>query len=370
MKILLAFGTRPEAIKMCPLILEMKKTKSIETVVCLTGQHREMLMQVMDAFGLNADYNLEIMKAGQTLSSITTDILGKMNSVLEKEQPDMVLVHGDTTTSFAVALSAFYKQIPIGHIEAGLRTFNMASPYPEEFNRQAVDLISDVYFAPTQTAERNLLRENKAAEKIFVTGNTVIDALNTTIRDDYVNENLSWAKDSKLILMTAHRRENLGEPMRNIFNAVKRVVKDNPDVKVIYPVHKNPVIRTLANEVLGDVERIRMIESLDVIDFHNFMKRSYLLLTDSGGIQEEAPALGKPVLVLRDTTERPEGVEAGTIKLVGTAEEMIYQETCKLLHDESSYMRMSRAVNPYGDGHASERIIENIIRVIPQRKGK
>lgn len=362
MKVITIFGTRPEAIKMCPLILQMKKTRQIDSIVCLTGQHREMLNQVMDVFAIHEDYNLDIMRENQTLSSITTDILNKLGEVLEAEKPDLILVHGDTTTSFAAALVGFYHNIPVGHVEAGLRTYNMASPYPEEFNRQAVDLIADFYFAPTNQAKQNLLKEGKKADRIYVTGNTVIDALSTTIKNEYHNEYLDWARGSRLILLTAHRRENTGEPMHHMFQAVKRIVLEHEDVKVIYPIHKNPKVRKPAKEILGDTERIRLIEPLDVIDFHNFMARSYLILTDSGGIQEEAPSLGKPVLVMRDTTERPEGIEAGTLKLVGTEEETIYQEVKKLLNNHKLYNQMSKAVNPYGDGHASERIIQAILK--------
>lgn len=361
MKIVAIFGTRPEAIKMCPLILQLKKTEQIECVVCLTGQHREMLNQVMEFFSIHAEYNLDIMRPDQSLSSVTTDVLNKLGDVLEMEKPDLLLVHGDTTTSFAAALAGFYRDIPIGHVEAGLRTYNMYSPYPEEFNRQAVDLVTDLYFAPTEQARLNLLKEGKKAENIYVTGNTVIDALSMTVRDDYQNENLNWSCDSKLILLTAHRRENLGEPMKRMFRAVRRIIEKYSDVKVIYPVHKNPKVRKMAQELLSGTERVRLIEPLDVIDFHNFMARSYFIVTDSGGIQEEAPALGKPVLVMRDTTERPEGIKAGTLKLVGTTEEVIYREMKKLLTDDSLYQSMSKAVNPYGDGHASESIVRAIL---------
>ncbi len=368
MKILTVFGTRPEAIKMCPLILQLKKTEGIECVVCLTGQHREMLNQVMDIFKIRADYNLDIMQQNQTLASITENVLNKLDNVLETEKPDLILVHGDTTTSFAAALAGFYRNIPVGHVEAGLRTYNMYAPYPEEFNRQAVDLVADLYFAPTERARQNLLKEGKKEEDIFVTGNTVIDALSLTVRADYHNENLDWCRDSRLILLTAHRRENLGEPMVHMFRAIRRVMEELPDVKVIYPVHKNPRVREIAREVLSGTDRIRLIEPLDVVDFHNFMARSYLILTDSGGIQEEAPSLGKPVLVMRDTTERPEGIEAGTLKLVGTTEETIYHEMKKLLTDDTLYQSMSRAVNPYGDGHASERIVQAIQKYYSEGK--
>lgn len=362
MKVVTIFGTRPEAVKMCPLVLQLKKTDEIECIVCLTGQHREMLDQVMDVFEIQADYNLDIMRQNQTLASVTVDILNELGHILKAEKPDMILVHGDTTTSFAAALTGFYANIPVGHVEAGLRTYNMHSPYPEEFNRQAVDLVTALYFAPTEWAKQNLLEEGKKAEDIYVTGNTVIDALRVTVRDEYQNENLDWCSDSRMILLTAHRRENLGEPMKHMFCAVKRVVEEYPDVKVIYPVHKNPKVRQTAQEVLAGIERIRLIEPLDVVDFHNFMAKSYLILTDSGGIQEEAPSLGKPVLVMRDTTERPEGIEAGTLKLVGTTEENIYCEMKRLLDDHIVYQTMSKAVNPYGDGHASERIVQAILR--------
>lgn len=363
-KVLVVFGTRPEAIKMCPLVKELRTKTSIQTVICVTGQHREMLAQVMEAFQLKADYNLDIMKPRQTLSGITVDILTRIEKVVKIETPDLILVHGDTSTSFVAALTGFYAGIPVGHVEAGLRTYNIWSPYPEEFNRQAVDLITEMYFAPTETAKDNLLKEGKREEKIFVTGNTVIDALKTTIRDDYKNENLKWAEGSRLLLLTAHRRENQGAPMRGMFQAIKRIVQEFEDVKVIYPIHKNPIVREVAREVLAGMERIRMIEPLDVIDFHNFMSKSYLILTDSGGVQEEAPSLGKPVLVMRDTTERPEGLAAGTLKLVGTLENDIFQEARRLLTDEKEYQRMSKTANPYGDGHASERIIKAILEYL------
>ena len=361
MKIMTVFGTRPEAIKMCPVILELKKYKSIETIVCLTGQHREMLSQVMNVFGICEDYNLEIMKENQTLAMITSAVLTGIDNILEQEKPDVVLVHGDTSTSFATAVAAFYRNVKVGHIEAGLRTYNLQSPFPEEYNRQVVDLISDYYFTPTETAKRQLLKEGKKEECIYVTGNTVIDALNTTVTDDYTNEYLSWAEDSKLILVTAHRRENLGLPMENICKAIDKIVQNNRDVKVIYPMHKNPKVRENAIKYLGNHERIKLIEPLDVFDFHNFINNSCIIMTDSGGVQEEAPSLGKPVLVLRDTTERPEGVEAGTLKLVGTNEKTIYVAANELLHNEQLYNQMSKASNPYGDGHASERIVNILI---------
>ena len=357
-KVLLVFGTRPEAIKMCPVVNELNKRDNFNTIVCVTGQHREMLDQVLEVFGVTPDYDLNIMKEKQTLFDVTINILNKVKSILETEKPDIVLVHGDTTTTFATSLAAFYCQIPIGHIEAGLRTYDVYSPYPEEFNRQATIIVAKLNFAPTENSKKNLLKEGKKEETIFVTGNTVIDALKTTVKHDYVNEHLKWASDGKLILLTAHRRENLGQPLRNMFTAIKRIVEKYDDVKVIYPVHMNPVVREIANEILGCNKKIRLIEPLQVIDFHNFMSKSYLILTDSGGIQEEAPSLGKPVLVMRDTTERPEGVEAGTLKLVGTDEETIYSEFERLLLDKEEYLRMSNSSNPYGDGFTSKRIVD------------
>ena len=357
-KIMLVFGTRPEAIKMCPLVNELKTRKNVQTVVCVTGQHREMLDQVLEAFHVAPDYNLSIMKDKQTLFDITTNILNRIKNVLDEVKPDVVLVHGDTSTTFATALSCFYLQIPVGHVEAGLRTYNIYSPYPEEFNRQAVSIISQYNFAPTELSKQNLLREGKRPESIYVTGNTAIDALKTTVRDDYSHPELEWVGDSKLIMITAHRRENLGEPMRHMFRAIRRVMDEHPDVKAIYPIHMNPVVRETANEILGDDDRIHIIEPLEVLDFHNFLSRSYLILTDSGGIQEEAPSLGKPVLVMRDTTERPEGIAAGTLKLVGTQEEVIYQNFKLLLEDKTEYDKMSKASNPYGDGFACRRIAD------------
>lgn len=358
-KVMLVFGTRPEAIKMCPLVNELKSRKDkIETIVCVTGQHRQMLDQVLEAFDVVPDYDLTIMKAKQTLFDVTTNILERIKDVLEKEKPDVVLVHGDTSTTFVTALACFYLQIPVGHVEAGLRTYNIYSPYPEEFNRQAVSIISQYNFAPTELSKENLLKEGKNPENIYVTGNTAIDALKTTVREDYTHPELEWAKGSKLIMLTAHRRENLGEPMYHMFRAIKRIVDEREDLKVIYPIHMNPVVRQAAAEVFGDDERFHIIEPLDVLDFHNFLSRSYLILTDSGGIQEEAPSLGKPVLVMRDTTERPEGIAAGTLKLVGTNEETIYQEFNRLLTDQSAYDAMAHASNPYGDGHACERIAD------------
>lgn len=357
-KVMLVFGTRPEAIKMCPLVNELKTRKNIETVVCVTGQHRQMLDQVLNVFNVEPDYDLSIMKEKQTLFDVTINILEKIRAVLEEAKPDVVLVHGDTSTTFVTALACFYLQIPVGHVEAGLRTYNIYSPYPEEFNRQAVGIVSQYNFAPTELSKQNLLNEGKKPETIYVTGNTAIDALKTTVREDYSHPELEWAVDSKLIMITAHRRENLGEPMKNMFRAIRRVMDEHPDVKAIYPIHMNPVVRETADDILGGDERIRIIEPLEVLDFHNFLSRSYLILTDSGGIQEEAPSLGKPVLVMRDTTERPEGIAAGTLKLVGTEEETIYNEFKKLLENEEEYANMSNASNPYGDGFACKRIAD------------
>lgn len=357
-KILIVFGTRPEAIKMCPLVKELRTRKELQTVVCVTGQHRQMLDQVLHAFGVVPEYDLSIMQQQQTLFDVTARILEKMRGVLAAEQPDVVLVHGDTTTTFATALACFYLQIPVGHVEAGLRTYNIDSPYPEEFNRQAVGIVAAYHFAPTALSRENLLREGKAAETIFVTGNTAIDALQTTVREEYAHPELDWCRGSRMVLLTAHRRENLGEPMHRMFRAIKRIVDETPDVKVIYPIHMNPVVRKAARDIFGDDSRFHIIEPLDVLDFHNFLARAHLILTDSGGIQEEAPSLGKPVLVMRDTTERPEGIAAGTLKLVGTNEETIYTEFRRLLEDEAAYQAMSRASNPYGDGFASKRIAD------------
>lgn len=355
---MVVFGTRPEAIKMCPLVKELKTRNNLETIVCVTGQHREMLTQVLDAFNVVPDYNLSIMKEKQTLFDVTINILEKMKTVLEEVKPDVVLVHGDTSTTFVTSLACFYLQIPVGHVEAGLRTYNIYSPYPEEFNRQAVGIVAKYNFAPTELSKENLLKEGKDSLSIFVTGNTAIDALNTTVRDDYYHEQIEWASHSRLIMITAHRRENLGEPMRNMFKAIKRIIDEYPDIKAVYPIHMNPVVREAANEILGNNDRVRIIEPLDVLDFHNFLARSYLILTDSGGIQEEAPSLGKPVLVMRDTTERPEGIAAGTLKLVGTEEENIYNNFKLLLEDSVEYEKMSKASNPYGDGFASKRIAD------------
>lgn len=358
-KVMLVFGTRPEAIKMCPLVKELKaRPGDFDTVVCVTGQHREMLQQVLDAFDVTPDHDLHVMRPGQTLFDITGDVLVGMRPILEAEAPDVVLVHGDTTTSFASALAAFYLQMPIGHVEAGLRTRDLYSPWPEEFNRQGVDLLCDWYFAPTETSRRNLLDEAKPEDRIWVTGNTGIDALATTVRGDYAHPLLDWAGDSRLILITAHRRENLGEPMHCMFRAIRRVMEGRPDTKALYPIHMNPLVREAAHAELDGFDRLRLVEPMDVLDFHNFLARCHLVLTDSGGIQEEAPGLGKPVLVMRDTTERPEGVEAGTLRLVGTHEGPIYDVFSELLDSQAAYEAMSHASNPYGDGHASERIAD------------
>ena len=361
-KVMLIFGTRPEAIKMCPLVLELEKHPEFETVVCVTGQHRQMLDQILECFHVQPKYDLCIMREKQTLFDVTINILSRLQTILADEKPDVVLVHGDTSTAFVTALACFYMQIPVGHVEAGLRTYNIYSPFPEEFNRQAVDLIARFYFAPTQMSRENLLKEGKPAEHIYVTGNTVIDALDTTVSTAYSHPEIEWARGSRLILLTAHRRENLGEPMRGMFHAIRRIVDDMPDVKVIYPMHMNPVVRDLARECFGGQERIHMIEPMDVLDFHNLMARAYLIMTDSGGIQEEAPALGKPVLVMRDTTERPEGVQAGTLRLVGTEEASIYGAVRELLTDEHTYLDMAHAANPYGDGTASRQIAEILAR--------
>ncbi len=357
-KIMLVFGTRPEAIKMCPLVNELKSRKNIETVVCVTGQHRQMLDQVLEAFKVVPEYDLSIMKDKQTLFDITTNILNRIKDVLEEVRPDVVLVHGDTSTTFVTALACFYMQIPVGHVEAGLRTYNIYSPYPEEFNRQAVSIISQYNFAPTELSRQNLIKEGKKADTVYVTGNTAIDALKTTVRGDYSHPELEWAKGSRLIIITAHRRENLGEPMHHMFRAIRRIMDEHEDVKAIYPIHMNPVVRKAADEELGGFDRIHIIEPLEVLDFHNFLARSYMILTDSGGIQEEAPSLGKPVLVMRDTTERPEGIKAGTLKLVGTDEKVIYDNFKLLLEDKNAYDAMSKASNPYGDGFACKRIAD------------
>ena len=343
---------------MCPLVNELKSRSQLQTIVCVTGQHRQMLDQVLTAFNVAPDYDLSIMKAGQTLFDITTNILNKIKEVLEEVRPDVVLVHGDTSTTFVTALACFYLQIPVGHVEAGLRTYNLYSPWPEEFNRQAVSIVSKYNFAPTQLSKENLLKEGKDPNSIFITGNTAIDALKTTVKTGYTHPELEWAKDNRLIMITAHRRENLGEPMHNMFRAIRRVMEEHPDVKAIYPIHMNPIVRQAAQEELGDCDKVHIIEPLEVIDFHNFLAKSYMILTDSGGIQEEAPSLGKPVLVMRDTTERPEGIAAGTLKLVGTSEETIYENFKKLLEDKGTYEAMSKASNPYGDGFACKRIAD------------
>ena len=361
-KIMLVFGTRPEAIKMCPLVSELKKRKNIETIVCVTGQHRQMLDQVLEAFHVVPDYDLSIMKDKQTLFDVTINILERIKIVLEEVRPDIVLVHGDTSTTFVTALASFYLQIPVGHVEAGLRTYNIDSPFPEEFNRQAVGIISQYNFAPTLISKENLVREGKNPTSIYVTGNTAIDALKTTVKNTYNHPELDWAEGSRLILITAHRRENLGKPMKNMFRAIRRVMDEHEDVKAIYPIHMNPLVREIANEILGDDERIHIIEPLEVLDFHNFLAKSHLILTDSGGIQEEAPSLGKPVLVMRDTTERPEGIKAGTLKLVGTDEEIIYKNFKLLLDDPETYNAMAHASNPYGDGFACKRIADILER--------
>ena len=361
-KVMLVFGTRPEAIKMCPLVNELKTRKEIETIVCVTGQHRQMLDQVLETFDVKPDYDLSIMKDKQTLFDITTNILNRIKEVLEEVKPDVVLVHGDTSTTFVTALACFYLHIPIGHVEAGLRTYDIYSPYPEEFNRQAVSIISNYNFAPTEKAKENLIKEGKDPSKIWITGNTVIDALKTTVKEDYTHPELEWAEGSRLIFITAHRRENQGEPMHNMFRAIRRVMEEHPDVKALYPIHMNPVVRKAADEELGDFDRIHIIDPVEVFDCHNIMAKSYLILTDSGGIQEEAPSLGKPVLVMRDTTERPEGIAAGTLKLVGTDEEVIYKNFKELLENNETYEKMARANNPYGDGYACKRIADIIVQ--------
>ncbi len=367
-RVLSIFGTRPEAIKMAPLVKELEKRKEIESIICVTAQHRQMLDQVLDAFKIVPDFDLNIMQQGQTLSDITARVMYGLEGVIKESKPDIVLVHGDTTTSFAGALSAYYSGISIGHVEAGLRTYNKYSPFPEEMNRQLIDRMSDLYFAPTDLSKNNLLREHIDEKKIYVTGNTAIDAMATTVKSDYSNYELDWLKDNeKLILVTAHRRENLGEPMKNIFKAIKRIVDDFSDVKVIYPIHMNPIVRKTAHEIFDGCDNVKLIEPLDVFDFHNFINKCYMIMSDSGGVQEEAPSLGKPVLVLRETTERPEGIEAGTLKLVGTNEDTIYTEAKKLLTDSSEYLKMSNASNPYGDGKASVRIVDSIIEYFNEK---
>ena len=360
-RVMLVFGTRPEAIKICPLVLELKKRASIQTIVCVTAQHRQMLDQVLETFGVVPDYDLNIMKDRQTLFDITTNILSSIREVLEAEKPDVVLVHGDTSTTFVTALACFYLQIPVGHVEAGLRTYNIYSPYPEEFNRQAVGIVSQFNFAPTQLAASHLIAEGKDSRSIYITGNTVIDAMQHTVHQDYTHPEVDWVGDDKLIFITAHRRENLGEPMRHMFRAIRHVLNEHPDCKAVYPIHMNPVVRQAADEELGDCKRIHIIEPIEVFDCHNFEAKSYLCLTDSGGIQEECPSYGVPVLVMRNTTERPEGVEAGTLRLVGTDEEMIYKTFSELLENKDVYEKMSHACNPYGDGQAARRIVEAIL---------
>ncbi|KGI86216.1 MULTISPECIES: non-hydrolyzing UDP-N-acetylglucosamine 2-epimerase [Exiguobacterium] len=362
-KVMTVFGTRPEAIKMAPLVLELKKREGVEPIVVVTAQHRQMLDQVLELFEIKPDYDLDIMKDKQTLYDVTSRVLKGMGEVIAETKPDIVLVHGDTTTTFAASLAAFYNQVAVGHVEAGLRTYNKYSPFPEEMNRQLTGVMADLHFAPTETSKENLLRENKPEDKIFVTGNTAIDALKTTVREDYTNELLDSIRESgrRLVLLTAHRRENLGEPMRNMFRAVRRLIEKYDDIEVVYPVHMNPVVRELANEILHDIDRVHLIEPLDVFDFHNYASISHLILTDSGGVQEEAPSLGVPVLVLRDTTERPEGVAAGTLKLAGVEEEVIFGLADELLSDATAYEKMSKASNPYGDGEASRRIVDAIL---------
>ena len=360
-KVMSVFGTRPEAIKMAPLVKELEKRKEIESIVCVTAQHREMLDQVLETFEIVPDYDLNIMKQGQTLTDVTTRAIQGLEGVIKEVNPDIILVHGDTTTTFAGALAAFYNQVAIGHVEAGLRTYNKYSPYPEEMNRQMVGCMADLHFSPTELSASNLIKEGKNKDNIFITGNTAIDAMSTTVDENYKHEVLDWVGSDRMILLTAHRRENLGDPMRHIFKAIKRIVDEFDDVKVVYPIHKNPKVREVANEIFGDNGKVKLIEPLEVFDFHNFQNKYYIILTDSGGFQEEAPSLGKPVLVLRDTTERPEGIGAGTLKLVGTDEDVIYNETKKLLTNKEEYEKMSKASNPYGDGHASERIVDAII---------
>lgn len=360
-KVMSIFGTRPEAIKMAPLVKELEKRAETESIVCVTAQHREMLDQVLETFKIKPDYDLNMMKQGQTLMDITIGALSGVDAVIKRAKPDIVLVHGDTSTTFAGGLAAFYNQVAIGHVEAGLRTYNKYSPYPEEMNRQMVDCMTDMYFAPTDLSRDNLIKEHVDPSKIYVTGNTAIDAMDTTVDEGYTHPELDWLGGDKMILLTAHRRENLGEPMKNIFRGIRRVLDELPGYKVIYPIHKNPLVRAAADEIFGDCDRVKLIEPLEVFDFHNFQNRAHIILTDSGGIQEEAPSLGKPVLVLRDTTERPEGIKAGTLKLVGTNSENVYKETMRLLTDHDEYERMSKASNPYGDGHASERIADAII---------
>lgn len=361
-KVMTVFGTRPEAIKMAPLVKELQSRKEIETIVCVTAQHREMLDQVLATFDIVPDYDLDIMRQGQTLADITTRALRGIEKVIKETEPDIVLVHGDTSTTFAGALAAYYNQTAVGHVEAGLRTYDKYSPFPEEMNRQMVGVIADMHFAPTKRSAENLLKEGKNPKDIFITGNTAIDAMSHTVSETYNNDIFEWIGEDRMILLTAHRRENLGEPMYNIFRAIRKIVEEFEDVKVVYPIHMNPMVRKIASEVLQGCDRIRLIEPLEVMDFHNFQNKSFLILTDSGGIQEEAPSLGKPVLVLRDTTERPEGIEAGTLKLAGTDEKTIYELTKEFLVDKNVYDKMCKACNPYGDGHASKRIVDEIVK--------
>lgn len=360
-KVLSIFGTRPEAIKMAPVVKELESRPEIKSIVCVTAQHRDMLDQVLEVFKIKPDYDLDIMKSGQTLSYITAEVIKGIEKIIIKENPDIVLVHGDTTTAMAASIAAFYQQKKVGHVEAGLRTYDKYSPFPEEMNRQIIDRIADYLFAPTEVSKSNLDKTLNKNQKIYITGNTAIDALKTTVRPEYQNDILDWVGNDRLILMTAHRRENLGEPMRQMFSAIRRLTEEFSDVKVIYPVHLNPKVQSVAQEILGNNTKIKLIEPLDVLDFHNFMERAYFIMSDSGGVQEEAPSLGKPVLVLRDTTERPEGIEAGTLKLVGTKEEDVYQAAKNLLLDNDEYYKMSEAKNPYGDGFASKRIIDAIL---------
>lgn len=361
-KVLSIFGTRPEAIKMAPVVKELESREEIKSIVCVTAQHRDMLDQVLEAFDIKPDYDLNIMKPKQTLTHITAEVLKGIEEIIVKEAPDLVLVHGDTTTSMAGALAAFYQQVMVGHVEAGLRTYDKYSPFPEEINRQIIDRVADYLFAPTETNKKNLEGSLNKGQKIIVTGNTVIDALKTTVSEKYSNQYLDWVGEDRLILLTAHRRENLGTPMKQIFKAIRKLVDEFDDVKVIYPVHLNPIVQETAKEIFGDSKKVKLIKPLDVLDFHNFMEKAYLIMSDSGGVQEEAPALGKPVLVLRDTTERPEGVEAGTLRLVGTNEKDVYEAAMQLLTDEEAYKKMSESKNPYGDGFASKRIVDYILK--------
>ena len=360
-KVMTVFGTRPEAIKMAPLIKELELRDEIESIVCVTAQHRQMLDQVLDIFNIKPNYDLNIMKQGQTLVDITTRALESLDHVIKEVKPDIILVHGDTTTTLAGSMAAFYNQVKIGHVEAGLRTYDKYSPYPEEVNRQITGIIADMHFAPTHISKSNLIKEGKNEKSIYVTGNTAIDALKTTVKENYTHKVLESLGDNKMILLTAHRRENLGENMKNMFRAIKRIVDEFDDIQVVYPIHLNPLVRNIANEVFEDNPKIHLIEPLEVLDFHNFLNKAYIIMTDSGGIQEEAPSLGKPVLVLRNTTERPEGVQAGTLKLAGTSEESIYNMMKELLENEEVYESMSKASNPYGDGNASKYIVDRII---------